>query len=39
MVCTWEGKAFQNQVRFYPDALFEGEAAEIVAAAREALRA
>lgn len=39
MVCTWEGKAFQNHVRFYPDALFDGEAAEIVAAAREALRA
>lgn len=39
MVCTWEGKAFQNQVRFYPDALADGEAAEIVAAAREAMRA
>ena len=39
MVCTWEGKAFQNQVRFYPDGLADGEAAEIVAAAREALRA
>jgi hypothetical protein len=39
IVCTWEGKAFQNQVRFYPDALFDGEAAEVVAVAREALRA
>jgi L-seryl-tRNA(Ser) seleniumtransferase len=39
MVCTWEGKAFQNQVRFYPDGLADGEAAEIVAVAREALRA
>ncbi len=38
MVCTWEGKAFQGQVRFYPDGLADGEAAEVVAAVREACR-
>ena len=36
IVCTWEGKAFEGQVRFYPDAMADGEAAEIVAAARAA---
>lgn len=37
LVCTWEGKAFEGQVRFYPDALADGEAAEVVAAVRGAL--
>ena len=36
IVCTWEGKAFEGQVRFYPDAMADGEAAEIVAAVRAA---
>jgi hypothetical protein len=36
MVCVWEGKAFEDQVRFYPDALAAGEADEIVAATRAA---
>ena len=38
IVCTWEGKAFEGQVRFYPDAMADGEAAEIVAAVRAACR-
>ena len=36
IVCTWEGKAFERQVRFYPDGLADGEAAEVVAAVRRA---
>ena len=39
MVCCWEGRAFENQVRFYPDGLADGEAAEIVALTRAACRA
>jgi L-seryl-tRNA(Ser) seleniumtransferase len=39
MVCTYEGKAFKGMVGFYPDALADGEPAEVVAAIRAACSA
>jgi D-glucosaminate-6-phosphate ammonia-lyase len=38
IVCTFEGRAFQGTVGLYPDALVDGEAAEVVAAMHLALR-
>jgi L-seryl-tRNA(Ser) seleniumtransferase len=37
MVCVWEGLAFKGLVRFYPDALADGEAEEVAHAVRQQL--
>jgi hypothetical protein len=37
MVCTWEGLAFKGLVRFYPDALDDGDATAVVDAVRRCL--